>query len=232
MEGIYNNLAMRLNNHKRPEYVPPQGCSLKDIEATIKHLEECEQERNVALHAELNRQIRLLKLDEEHKLRTSKLQAWISEKEAYLKKKEEISSVGSALFHLQVLDAFDKEKESIVQTNVAALKKIGVYLNNEKYERTSEVHVRESEIDAVIVNLGKLSSLKRPILDDDLAREQFKEVVRLKNGQHIDRFEKLQHWIREKENYLQKKESINSISQAQTALRYIYIYFLKSQNKN
>jgi len=29
LEALFNNLAMRLAHHKRPEYVPPPGCSLK-----------------------------------------------------------------------------------------------------------------------------------------------------------------------------------------------------------
>ena len=29
LEGLYNSLAMRLSHHKRPEFVPPQGVTLK-----------------------------------------------------------------------------------------------------------------------------------------------------------------------------------------------------------
>ena len=58
LEALYNNLAMRLAHHKRPEYVPPPGCALSDVAASVAHLEECEQERNVALHQELNRYVR------------------------------------------------------------------------------------------------------------------------------------------------------------------------------
>jgi hypothetical protein len=59
LEALYNNLAMRLAHHKRPEYVPPQGCALSDVAASVAHLEECEQERNVALHQELNRYVHI-----------------------------------------------------------------------------------------------------------------------------------------------------------------------------
>ncbi len=58
---------MKLALNKRPEFIPAPGTSLKDIEKTMQHLEACEQERKVSLHAELNRQIRLAKQNEEHK---------------------------------------------------------------------------------------------------------------------------------------------------------------------
>ena len=76
LEALYNNLAMRLSYHKRPEFKPPgnfssvtnncvsdwilfsAGLSLKEIDKAVAHLEEVELERKVALHNELNRQIK------------------------------------------------------------------------------------------------------------------------------------------------------------------------------
>lgn len=52
--ALYNNLSLILAHNKRPSF-NPSGLTLKDIEAAVKHLEECESERKVALHAELNR---------------------------------------------------------------------------------------------------------------------------------------------------------------------------------
>jgi len=49
LEGLYNNLSMRLSHNKRPDFVPPSGLTLKDVSAAIAHLEECEQERRGAL---------------------------------------------------------------------------------------------------------------------------------------------------------------------------------------
>jgi hypothetical protein len=64
---------MKLALNKRPEFVPEPGTALKDIEKAVLHLEACEQERKVSLHAELNRQIQLAKLNEEH---TAKYEKW------------------------------------------------------------------------------------------------------------------------------------------------------------
>ena len=54
----------------------------------MQKLEQDEQERSVALHAELNRQIKLQKWEEQHIARFAKLQKWVAEKNAYLQHKE------------------------------------------------------------------------------------------------------------------------------------------------
>jgi hypothetical protein len=43
LEALFNNLAMRLAHHKRPEFAPPAGLSLADIAKVVAHLEACEQ---------------------------------------------------------------------------------------------------------------------------------------------------------------------------------------------
>jgi len=50
-------------------------------------------------------------------------------------------------------------------------------------------------------------------------REEFKEKVRLMNTNHTAKHNALQAWIAEKEAYLNYREQINSISEAQTHLR-------------
>ena len=83
LESLFNNLSMLLVQNNRPPFVPPAGLSLKDIEASMLHLEQVEQERKVALHAELNRQIRLAALDENHKSLSAKLEAYAGQKLEY-----------------------------------------------------------------------------------------------------------------------------------------------------
>ena len=175
-------------------------------------------ERRIALHAELNRQIRLVELDGQHKSNYEKLEAWNSEKEAYLRKKETIESVSAAQLHLRLLDGFDKESEALYQTSVAQLKQKGAELASEKYERIQGVVQRETNVDKWFTVLGELSKKKRPVLEDDLAREQFKTKIRLLNQQHLDKYEQLNGWITEKEQYLRHKEDISSVSEARTQL--------------
>ena len=66
--------------------------------------------------------------------------------------------------------------------------------------------------------------MKRPILEDDLAREQYKEKIRLLNQQHIDAHKSLSNWITEKEAYLKTKENISSVEQARTQISLLEIY--------
>ena len=84
LEALYNNLATVLTQHKRPPFTPPSPWALKDVASTMTHLESVEQERKAALHAELNRQIKLSKLNEHHEKRSGKLDAWIAQKREYL----------------------------------------------------------------------------------------------------------------------------------------------------
>jgi len=225
LESLYNNLSMLLVQNKRPEFVPPPGLSLKDIEASMLHLEQVEQERKVALHAELNRQIRLVKLDEHHTSLSAKMEAYAAQKLEYLAHCHEgIESIGAAQFALKALDTFDKESNAIRASQVDALLKLGAELEQEKYERTSEVKAREASITAKFDQMAKESGVKRPILDDHLARELFKEELRLKGVQHGDRFQKLAAWCTEKEAYLAQREEINSVSDAQLNLRLLDVF--------
>lgn len=68
LEGIFNTLVVRLAQQKRPDFVPPPGSSLQEFEQQLRDIEELEKERSVALHAEVNRQFRLQKTDEERHL--------------------------------------------------------------------------------------------------------------------------------------------------------------------
>jgi len=221
LESLYNNLSMLLVQNKRPEFVPPAGLSLKDIEASMLHLEQVEQERKVALHAELNRQIRLVKLNEHHTTLFAKLEAYISQKMEYLTHCHEgIESIGAAQFALKSLDAFDKECKAIRTTQVESLLTLGAELDREHFEHIAEVKEREAKVIASFdTDMANESATKRPILDDHLARELFKEELRLKGVQHGDRFSKLSAWCTEKETYLAVREEINSISDAQLNLR-------------
>jgi hypothetical protein len=49
---------------------------------------------------------------------------------------------------------------------------------------------------------------KKKVLEDDLAREDFREKLELKNKEHINSFTTLKAWIEEKEAYLNKKEEV------------------------
>jgi Ca2+-binding EF-hand superfamily protein len=220
IEGIYNNLAMRLSHHKRPQFEPPQGLSLKGLQQEIVHLEECEAERKVALHAELNRQIRLVQLNDQHKSRFTKLTNWSAEKSQYLADTAAlvVESVSAAQLQLRLHDAFVAEKATLKANVITSLKALGAELVAEKYEHSADVQKREADVDTAFAALDASSAALAPVLADHLSREEFKVAVRLLVKQHEDRDSKLVAWIADKEAYARRKETITSVYEATTQL--------------
>ncbi len=92
IENQYNHLAMRLADHKRPPFAPDAGLDLPGLRDALAELEKCEQERKVALYAELNRQIKLANLDLQHRERCEAVQHWGKEKSAFVENKEDVST--------------------------------------------------------------------------------------------------------------------------------------------
>eukprot|EP00005_Dracoamoeba_jomungandri_P003674 CAMPEP_0174252636 /NCGR_PEP_ID=MMETSP0439-20130205/2017_1 /TAXON_ID=0 /ORGANISM="Stereomyxa ramosa, Strain Chinc5" /LENGTH=960 /DNA_ID=CAMNT_0015333199 /DNA_START=29 /DNA_END=2908 /DNA_ORIENTATION=- len=223
-ESIFNELSMSLAHNNRPEFVPPEGLSLRDIEECMNDLEKNERERKAALHRELNRQHKLIDLDQFHEQRFNSIKAWNDEKEAYLNVKEEIDSVSEATLHIKLLDNFDKERDAVASNTVVHWKKTGDELESEKYENLERVRNRESEVDANLDTLAALSAKKRPVLLDDLAREEFRVQVGLKVEEHTAKYKELMSWIAEKEAYLNVKEEINNISDAQVQITLLEAY--------
>lgn len=215
LQGVYNNLSMRLAHRNRPPFQPAEGCSLKDVDAAMRHLEECEAERKVALHKELNRQIRLVQLNQQHQEGFDQISAWNSEKEAYLNTKEVSTNVGAAQYQLGRLDDFDKEKGDIQKGKVANLTKTANELYENKYENSDSVKSREENVSNWFANLTSKSAAKRLVLDDDLAREKFRQHLSLQDQEHQEKFDELNDWIKVKEEYLNKKEVIESVAEAQ-----------------
>mmetsp|Transcript_26216 Transcript_26216/g.36477 ORF Transcript_26216/g.36477 Transcript_26216/m.36477 type:complete len:1355 (-) Transcript_26216:126-4190(-) len=214
LESQYNVIATRLSDKSRPIFNPPAGCQLVDVEKTMTELEESESERNVALHAELNRQRKLLKMDAQHKDRDAKLHKWIDAKEAYLNTKEDVRSVGAAQLQLTILMAYETEVKDISSGSVAELKKLGDVLDSEKYERTDEVRAREKVIDEKFSLLANLAVKKTAILEDDLKRETYRADTRVKAAGHKERHGKISQWVDKKEAYLNTRETIDNTPEA------------------
>jgi hypothetical protein len=108
MEAQYNTLALRLTQNNRPEFVPDNRELLpKALSQRIKSI-QAKEVVEPALYAELNRQNKLVQLDKRHTSQSAKLQAWVAEKDVYLKTKVHVASSGEAQKQLKLLDAFVK----------------------------------------------------------------------------------------------------------------------------
>lgn len=224
LESLFANLSTRLVHGRRPEFKPAPGCSLKEVAAEVAHLEECEMERKVALHKELNRQIKLVQLNEQHTARHDNLQGWIKAKLTYLQTDQPVDSVSAAELQLRLLDAYDRELETIRSRNVAALKDLSATLAAEKYEFISAVHSRDAAVDAGIVDLQKAEDARRPVADDDLAREKYKAAAQGLADQHAHAHSTLSTWIAAKEAYLGTTETVNTVADARRHLGNLDLY--------
>jgi len=212
LEGIYNNLSMLLSNNKRPEFVPPEGLSLEDIAKAMEHLESVELERNIALHNELNRQLRLVEEDKNHLLLFQKLTDWINLKTAYLNTKAICDSVSAARFAISTLDALTTELADVTASTAQELFDKTQYLINEKYEKADEIQQRDNAIRQGLTDVGTLSQQQRPVLEDDLARETFRENLRIDVLQYQHKVSAYDAWVQEKSAFLALREELLSVS--------------------
>jgi len=104
------------------------------------------------------------------------------------------------------------------------IKELGAELLSESYEKSNEVSEREAYIDSLFAQLLAGATARRPVLDDHLAREQYKEQTLMLNEQHIDRYTKLNDWRNQKSAYLQVAEQIGSVREAHKHLSILDAY--------
>jgi len=107
--------------------------------------------------------------------------------------------------------------------NVQGLKALGHETITAKYQTDlsswvfptpDEIKTRESEVDTDFSRLDGLSAKKKAVLEDDLARERFREQLRLWNSQHIEKHANISQWITASTALLNRKEPVNSIAEA------------------
>jgi len=186
IESLYNNLALRLRLNKRPEFNPP--ISNANLVTLFDELGQVEDARNIAMHIELQRQVRLDKLAKRFATENGKILAWVSEKESYLKKKEDVVSIPTAQMHLTILGAYDNEFTSVKGTRLQSLKELGNDIVSDNYIKSGDIKNAMSNLDNQFNNLNKLAGEKRTVLDADLEREKEKERLRLEFSHHAAEF--------------------------------------------
>jgi len=218
LEALFNQLSLRLEDRKRPAFNPGDGLAVADFRVALNALDKLEAERGAELIAELNRQLHLVQVNQQHEARFSKIKAWVEQKEKYLTAKEIIESSGAAEYQLNRLASYEDEASAVQLTTIADMNALGAELGKEKYEHIDKAGARESEIKSDVHKLGGLAAKKSDVLHDDLARTKYKEVIHLVALKHHAKYEQILAWINEKKAYLHKKEEINSVNEAQLAL--------------
>lgn len=217
LDSMDQTLARRLSSKKRPPFKAAGGCDVPAIMASITDVEHKEASQNVALHNELNRQIKLAKIFEQYSGKNNELGAWIATQKAYLELKLEILSVGAANFAINQLEAYFTAYAAVS----AGLPAFGAWakeLLENKFEHSATVSSYEAAITAGMKDLEGKADLKKKIHADDLARETLKVQVRGWNDDHVTSHGKLQIFITSAKASLSVKEQVNSIKDAELHL--------------
>jgi len=170
--SVFDNLAARLVNHKRPPFKPAAGLSPAELEAQFGELEAAETKRSEALHAELARQVHLHKLFKRFNGNTEKLTKWSAEKESYIKQEETINSVEDAEDALDTLALFDGEFKHIHSSALVDLNKLGEELLKERFEKSDEVKATQEKLNSVFTGLDTAAKQKRTTLEAALASQK------------------------------------------------------------
>lgn len=229
LETCANLLTMRLTQHHRSPFSPPAGTTLPEFRALLKHLEESEGKTKLHLHTELNRQFKLVGLNQQHEKWATGVRAWGDDKKQYLNTKQTIESVGAANFQLSQLNSFLEEAKSVRAASVVELKR-GDELRAEKYEHSDKVTAREKGVSDMNTELDSLEVERRKVADDDLKREMFKEMVNALNAKHIRGADGILAWYKEKHAFLSKKEEIKSIADAELHLSLLRSYLTERKD--
>eukprot|EP00463_Aulacantha_scolymantha_P000993 TRINITY_DN1687_c0_g1_i1.p1 TRINITY_DN1687_c0_g1~~TRINITY_DN1687_c0_g1_i1.p1 ORF type:complete len:153 (+),score=18.85 TRINITY_DN1687_c0_g1_i1:68-460(+) len=97
---------------------------------------------------------------------------------------------------------------------LAAFKRLGTDIISDNYETRlsswiwpfpDKIRTREREIEEAWLELDDLSKEKKKWLEDDLARELYKDKIMLQSEQHTEKFNELEQWVKQKKNYLRNK---------------------------
>eukprot|EP00055_Hartaetosiga_balthica_P008816 m.33924 g.33924 ORF g.33924 m.33924 type:complete len:1745 (+) comp6485_c0_seq2:13-5247(+) len=164
----------------------------------------------------------------------AELKGWFTERKAYLQTKEDIDTIQKAELQLSILQAFRQEKTDMTAGSLASLKQLGDEIRKATYETTlsswvyeypDAVSDLENEVEKTMwAELDGLADEKKKVLDDDLAREQFKEAIRLKVKNHLSAFDEIEAWYKEKSAYLDKKETISNSEDAKGHLSILTVF--------
>jgi hypothetical protein len=204
---------------------------IHDAEKAIEHLWDAltllANKKQLLLDDHLQREIFADKtrlMAGQHLDQCTQLQAWIVEKRAYLVRQETCNTVADARFHLSVFEAYEKEFESMNSANYMSLKTLGAQIHGRvytteystySYENMAEIKEREGGLERQWTELQSLAAARGPVLRDHVDRNVFQNKVRLVVSCHRGLYDKLVAWMAVKRAYLQTKEDVSSIQQAE-----------------
>lgn len=217
MMGNFDTLQLRLANNGRPTFAPAAEMTPEALQSRLDAL-EAKEAIEPKLYLELSRQHKLVKLHGSHTVEADKLAAWLAEQTASLQEPITCSSTGDARKQLKLFESLCKLIQQKKDVAFAAVKSISAELDGEKYENITAPRERESAIDSSFSVVDELVVKNRPVLEDNLAREKFKDEVMMKVDVHDDIHKKLIAWVAIKDEYYKTKETIAGVLEARLQL--------------
>ena len=172
-------------------------------------------------------------LADQYKRKAALLNAWAVEQLRYLKVKEDIKNSHDARVQLSLLEAYEKEMTNITNTSLASLhaldaeivaRRYETKLSSYSYENVPDIRATDTRLKAVWNDLGENSKAKLAVLEDDLARHEFKEKVELWASCFVDSHTKLTAWADEKKKYLNTREEVDSVQKVELQLSLLEAY--------
>jgi len=169
---LFNNLAVRLHNHKRPAWNPESGLSPKDLEEKFNELEDVEIKRAQALQKEHARQVHLKKVAARFNVNADKLTKWTAEKSTYLQTEEKIDSVEEAEAALDTLNLHEGEFTHVKSSALKDLTSLHDELVKERYSNVSDIKKGLEALTSAFAILEQGAKDKRVKLDQALANQK------------------------------------------------------------
>jgi len=193
IEGIYKNLQVNLRNNGRAPYVAPEGLTPKDINDKWAALLAAEKEREKRVREEIARQQKLDNMSKRFFEKLAKLKAWEKAKKEYLAQRPTIDTLVAAKSQMKLLEGYEKLYEDS-KARVADLHKLGEELIEQNYRESDKVKEELQWADDAWKALADDAAEKRKWLEEELARQQEMERLRL---EFAEKAKSLQRWYKD-----------------------------------
>ncbi|RNA37482.1 spectrin beta non-erythrocytic 1 isoform X2, partial [Brachionus plicatilis] len=181
IEANFYSINMKLNAQGHPNYIPPEGKTVSDLENAWSRLEKVEHERDMALKRELHRQEKLEQMYDKFDKKAKLREDWISDMAKILSNSSSFSSSSQ-------LDATFKKLEALsADFNAGSdrfkrLDQLGQELIQEDYFSKDTVHKRNQKIQSAFNNLiDQFEKRKASMATYQELEFLFQEMESLKN---------------------------------------------------
>ncbi|KAJ5079114.1 alpha-actinin-2 [Anaeramoeba ignava] len=227
LESLMNNIKIKLASNNRPDYLPPEGLSVEELNKLWDDLTQAELARIDAMNKEFARQKMLRKLLALFDKKVASLEQWAGEKEEYLQQEEQIDNVSIAQLKLKMLDLYHNEYETS-QDRLQECLDIGQKIIDLDYIEKDRVANKMNELKSRWGNMEELEQAKKQQLQEQLELHQRMEDLRF---DYASRCKKLRAWIDYVEDFLTEPLFAEDPEEVRTVLKDTQKYESEIENQ-